>query len=72
MKFIQPKPYQWIVPSLVLVSGIIGLTNSNLGKTIQVIWCILIAFSIVFLIIGIANHRKYCHDQHGNATGHRF
>lgn len=63
MDIIQPKRYQWIVPLLVIMSGVLGLMNNNLEKVIQVIWYILIFFSIVFLVIGIINHKKYQHQQ---------
>ncbi len=63
MNIIQPKRYQWIVPLLIILSGVSGLMNNNLEKVIQVIWYILIFFSIVLLVIGIINHKKYLQQQ---------
>ena len=59
MKIIQPKRYQWIVPLLIIISGVLGLMNKNIEPAIQIIWYIVIFFSIVLLIIGIINHKKY-------------
>lgn len=59
MKIIQPKRYLWIAPLIILISGIQALMNNDQGKAGQVLWYIYIFFSIVLLILGVINHKKY-------------
>jgi hypothetical protein len=58
MRIFKPVGFQWVVPLLVLISGLINLCNPNLSESIRILWIILISLSFMSVIVGIVNHRK--------------
>lgn len=63
MKLIEPKPYQRMAPLVLLISGIIGIANTDLSKAIHVFWYIAIALSSILITLGIISHKKYLEKQ---------
>lgn len=58
MRILKPRGFQWIAPLLVLIIGVLNLSNRNLSETKRISWMILVFLSIILVIIGIINHYR--------------
>jgi hypothetical protein len=59
MRILKPREFQWIVPLLVLISGVLKLSILNLPDTLRKYLMIIVSLSIILLIIGIINHYRF-------------
>ncbi len=58
MRIFKPKGFQWLLPLLVLASGVISLTNPLLSDSLKTMWWVSIPILIIVVIIGVINHYK--------------
>jgi hypothetical protein len=58
MRIFKPKGFQWLLPLLVLASGVINLTNPSLSDSLKTVWWVFIPILIIVVIIGVINHYK--------------
>jgi hypothetical protein len=64
MKAFKPKRFQWLGPLLVMISGVLCLSNPTMSKNLKIAWLILMPIAIIMALIGVINHYKI--EKHKN------
>ena len=52
----KKQKWLWIAPLLIVLSGIINLSNSSLHPILRNTWVVLIPMAFVILVVGIKSH----------------
>lgn len=55
----RPRKYTWIIPLIVLFSGVLKFYNVAFPLTDISTWYVLVGLAVVMFVIGIIQHKKY-------------